>query len=731
MLVRDDLGGVAVSDPGPPIAATAEVDGGWLFELADGSFARSESALGPLAPFAVDVPTDSARPPTRYDWPHEHRGALAVVREGRVFEIDLAGAREIDTPWPAKDVVALGGDQRLVVLLGGGLMRGAWDALQSVPLAGPVRGARTHLGRMAVLSGGRWVEVDGADLAPRPSRCLLRAAPREARDSVLRELLARDLVADAPTPFFDRHRTRADGAESWVLGDTLFRRAPDGAISSVPIEADRCRPHASDDAGWWLACERALVRVGDDGSVSYVRGREPLPRVAGWWGSCERGPRVGRNSEGALVCVAGANGATHEIRMHGEAIARCGDTLYSSTDEKLFARSLTDGRVREVAGRALGRATCLPDGALAMLDEGLRIWRDGVEPRELPFDALGIDASGRGELVVTHGPYVASSVDEGRTWRVVELAPDEALRCGKRCEAVAARRRLLDELPTSDGVRYLHTEPYRGREVRERRPEEPTLRCTHSPIEPRLRVEGDRLEVRHDDGFRAVPLERDDPHVLLLGDDDLVVDDGGVLARATFGWRTRRTTLEHPPGPGWDACRRCGMWVGARFVAHDRAGRLVVLSSICDTELTRYHDDGTVQATRHLFAGSTLAFDASEAFAVFELAAENPDSRRVVAYPLDPTQPTRLWTAPRAHRICRDGERGDWTWHSHDGLEGDGVRASTVLEITADDACVSELRNGPSRLVASGGRLVGAVRSGDAWVQASCEVVESASPARR
>ncbi|MCB9603704.1 MAG: hypothetical protein H6720_25585 [Sandaracinus sp.] len=212
--------------------------------------------------------------------------------------------------------------------------------------------------------------------------------------------------------------------------------------------------------------------------------------------------------------------------------------------------------------------------------------------------------------------------------------------------------------------------------------------------------------------------------MLLLGDGDVVVDDGGVLAHVTFGRRTRRKALEDPPGPGWDACMRCGMWVGTRFVAHDVADRLVVLSSVCDTTLTRYRDDGTVEATRRLFRGSTLAFEEEEAFAVFELATSTSEQRRVVAYPLDPTQPTRLWIVPRAQRICRDGERGTWTWHTHDSVEGDGVRASPVLEISDGGACVSELRNGPARLVASGGRLVGAVRSGEAWVRASCELVE-------
>jgi hypothetical protein len=99
------------------------------------------------------------------------------------------------------------------------------------------------------------------------------------------------------------------------------------------------------------------------------------------------------------------------------------------------------------------------------------------------------------------------------------------------------------------------------------------------------------------------------------------------------------------------------------------------------------------------------------------------EALRVIAYPMDPSRPPLLWSVSRTRRVCRDGERGEWTWFSHESFEGDGVFMSAVLEVTDGDACIAELRSGEQRLIAEGGRLVGVTRTRAGWVEASCEPI--------
>ncbi len=762
VLVRDDLGGVAVSEPGPTIVATAEVEGGWIFELADGSFATSSEPLGALTPFVVDVPerettwfVDPSAPP------RIHRGVLAVVRRDRVYEIDLTGARTIETEWPVTDVLALGGAERLVGLVGGGLLRGPWDALRPVPLRSPWRDWRVHIGRVAVRAGPEWVDLDDAPLAPRPSRCLLRAKPRAARERVLLELFDRDLreSPSEPTLVIQRRSVRRDGAESIVLGGTMFRRAADGALSAISLRwrdartgervapEDACEPLEGDDTGWWLQCGWILLRVGDDDRLVPYRHPPQLRRVVGWWGTCD-GPERPEpyHAEGQQACVMDGSGAPREIRLLGTPIARCGSTLYTTSSGRTHAQSLVDGSSREIPIEAHSYGVCLPNDGIALRSrENLVIWRDEPVVHDVPLEHGGLYASGAGELAISEDGHVAFSTDEGDTWRVGELEPDDELRCGARCEVVSAHgRRALGELsvPAGDPPRAQRgLGSFPGRTNVDRPPRAPTLRCTTSPTIERTRVEEDELQVLHDGRFRRVPLERRDPDVLWLDDHEVVVDDGGRLVRVTLGRRLRRVPLARPPGRDASACMGCGTWLSGQIASTDPSGRLVILSTMCESELVRYEEDGEVAAVRRFVPAAHLAFHEGETFAAFtvlpwdswldELDDEDgtdegvdEEASRVIAYPMDPSRPPLLWSVPRTRRVCRDGERGEWTWFSHESFEGDGIFMSAVLEVTGGDACIAELRSGEHRLIAEGGRLVGVTRTRAGWVEASCEPIE-------
>lgn len=718
VLVRDDLGGVAVSEPGPTIVATAEVEGGWIFELADGSFATSSKPLGALTPFVVDVPerettwfVDPSAPP------RIHRGVLAVVRRDRVYEIDLTGARTIETEWPVTDVLALGGAERLVGLVGGGLMRGPWEALRPVPLRSPWRDWRVHFGRVAVRAGPEWVDLDDAPLAPRPSRCLLRAKPRAARERVLLELFDRDLRErpSEPTPLIARRRVRLDGAESVVLGGLLFRRAADGALSAAslgwrPRDGARaaamrlagsgavlapegaCEPLGSDDSGWWIRCGRSLARVGDDDRVLHRRGRVPLRGVVGWWGPCGDGPAPQPpDLEGQAACVVDGAGEPRDIRLVGTPVATCGSTLYTTTPGRTLAQSLVDGSSREILIEVRSYGVCLPDdGFVARSREGLVVWRDEPVEHAVPFaEGDGVlHASGRGELTISFGRTVGYSADEGRTWRLAELGFEDELRCGARCEVVSARgRRGVDTLPVSDvrEVEYVEgSGPYPGR-----RPPEPSRRWRSLWCE---RFEAESAEAR----------PRDIVGTLSNG---VVVEEDGAFVLVTG---ERRVPLREPPGQDPTACRGCGTWMSSAYATEDEAGRVVVLTSVCESQLVRYTRDGQFVDVRRLLPGATLSLHEGEPHLVF--ASSVDETTRVIAYPIDPSAPPRLWSlAPRARRICRDGERGTWSWHGAEYLEDAEVRGEAVLEITGDDVCVSELHAHAGSLVARDGRLEGEI----------------------
>jgi hypothetical protein len=717
VLVRDDLEGVAVSEPGPTIVATAEVEGGWIFELADGSFATSSEPLGALAPFVVDVPereatwfADPSAPP------RIHRGVLAVVRRDRVYEIDLAGARTIETEWPVTDVLALGGDERLVGLVGGGLMRGPWDALRPVPLRSPWRDWRVHFGRVAVRAGPEWVELDDASLAPRPSRCLLRAKPRAARERVLLALFDRDLreSPSQPTPLIARRRVRLDGAESVVLRGLLFRRAADGALSvaslgwrprdgarvaamrlagsgAVLAPEGACEPLGSDDSGWWIQCGRSLARVGDDDRVLHRRGRVPLRGVIGWWGPCDDGPAPQEppDEDGQAACVVGGSGELREVRLVETPVATCGSTLYTTAPGRTHAQSLVDGSSRELLIEARSYGVCLPDdGFVVRSREGLVVWRDEPVEHAVPFaEGDGVlHASGRGELAISFGRTVGYSADEGRTWRLVELGFEDELRCGARCEVVSARgRRGVETLPESDvrEVRYVGgPEPYPGRRPSGSTTPRRSLWCERSEPESAQARPGD---------------------VVGTVSNGVVVEEHGTFFLVTG---ERRVPLPEPPGQDPTACRGYGRWMSSAYATEDDAGRVVVLTSVCESRLVRYTREGRIVDARRLLPGATLSLHEGEPHLVFAISVD--ETTRVIAYPIDPRAPPRIWSLDsRARRICRDGERGTWSRHGAEYLEDAGVQGEAVLEITGDDACVSELRAHEGFLVARDGRLDG------------------------
>lgn len=715
--------GIERSATSAEITEAAEVEGGWIFT----SNESASSATTPVAPLR-DL---GAFPRYPYLWqrpppPSGQYGALVRARDGRVFEADADGVREIELPFPVHDALAYG-EHRVLRTPAGVVVHGRWDALRTVPLEDSVRIVRldAHGPVLSTLQGERR-RVDG--------RRVDAPARRRSQPSTHPQLRHLEVLAHASSPFRGVVRRR-DGAAAAVRSGRLLIRSRDGSVRAHDTTGDQVI--AGVDGGWLLH-RRGTLHVAEDGNVLRNWPRLSLRGVRGWWGSCEGSGEREPDARPAEACVLDSAARPRPVRLFGETFAQCGDRVYERVDDRVVVHDLVRGRFEEARYHVVS-GTCGPNDRWVFFGQrGGRRWladASGELLRETPFEEgwlLGM--SDDGEIVARVRPeghwgveIVAHSLDAGRTWHQVDLGTQTD--CTARgCftdspdgyVAVASLPTLplpviWSDRPTYDRDAYLDDWNRAAPFAVECEPS-----TTGARAALRLRA-GNRMEVREASGASwEVAL---DPSIVRLW--PLAVAPNLVVLRA--GCRVFRVSPEGSVELPRPIDHYLGCFAERRGEARpdaviERDGNVVVSwAGSCVVGVRRFDARGRVLSTRRLDTREPTTWSLTTRGEHIYLARFNgPPPYELV--PLSPGElPARLDLPPLRRwspRVCRENEPAGFDFRALNLPPHGSVR----LRLGDDgDVCVLG-STGDNGFVARSGRLVRGVKNRGRSVEDECEI---------
>lgn len=656
--------GIERSATAAPIEDAAPVEGGWVFVLEESAtFAATPVApLRELGPFPRDVTLVSG--PRR---PGFQRGAYVRAFEGRVFEANADGTREIAVDFPVDRAVAFG-DQRALLSVAGTVVHGAWGELRPVGQVDAATFLRLDAtGPVITTLDGEQRRIDGSIVSRSPRR--RPTSPDEA----IRRLAA---VAHAASPLPGSVTRRGDGETATLVGDRLLVRARDGSVASHPTRGSRVVGASSD--GWFVESGSRLLHLSRTGSVLAEWPRRTFSNGVGWWGTCEAPASHAPEAFPADACFLDHAGRPRPVRLPDAFVsAHCGDRLYVGTGP-IVEHDLRTGRAVE---HALGvNGTCGPRGALVEI----RVSRVGsawlVDSDRGPFRAMPFSsgwvygASNDGELVVRANvgdeAFDLHSRDDGVSWRRVTLG--ERILCdASGCFTDSPEGYVaVVSLPTAS------TSPSSERGVERPDPyedgwgalvpfelscERQVVRGARSPERVTL-VDANRFAVRELDGQRW---EASVEGATFVRSSVLAIGARVVVTRASCGRVFRLAPegvveLRRPPPRPLVRCPRDVRGLASRRALVEPDGRVVVLwVDDCAAEVRRFDSRGRVLAYRRFETHDGGHYD----FATHDARTYVARIARAAPYELIPIapdeMPKRLDLPPLRQwspRICRDDE---------------------------------------------------------------------------
>ncbi len=656
--------GIERSATAAPIEDAALVEGGWVFVLEESAtFAATPVApLRELGPFPRDVTLVSG--PRRPSFQHR---AFVRAFEGRVFEADAEGTREMAVDFPVERAVAFG-DQRALLSVAGTVVHGAWDELRPVGQVDAATFLRLDaMGPVITTLEGEQRRIDGSIVSRSPRR--RPTSPDEA----IQRLAA---VAHAASPLPGSVTRRGDGETAVLVGDRLLVRSRDGSVTSHRARGSWVVGASSD--GWFVESGSQLLHLSRTGSVLAEWPRRTFSSGVGWWGTCEVPTSGGPQALPADACFLDRDGRPRPVRLHDAFVAaHCGDRLYVGTGP-IVEHDLRTGGVVEHAWGVNG--TCGPRGALV----DIRVPRGGsprlIDSDRGPFRAMPISrgwvygASNDGELVVRGNvgdeSFDLHSRDDGVSWRRVSLG--ERTHCDARgCFTDSPEGYVaVASLPTASAS------PRRERRVARPDPYEDgwgtlvpfELRCERHVVRGARSAErvtllaANRFAVDEPDGDRWEASVED---ATFVRSSVLAIGARVVVTRASCGRVFRlapegAVELRRPPPRPLVRCPRDVRGLASRRALVEPDGRVVVLwVDDCAAEVRRFDSRGRVLAYRRFETRDGGHYD----FATHDARTYVARIARAAPYELIPIapdeMPQRLDLPPLRQwspRICHDDE---------------------------------------------------------------------------
>ena len=718
--------GIERSATAAPIEDAAPVEGGWVFVLENSAtFATTPVApLRELGPFPRDVTLVSG--PRRASFQH---GAFVRAFEGRVFEADAEGTREIVVDFPVERAVAFG-DQRALLSMAGTVVHGAWGELRPVGQVDAATFLRLDAtGPVITTIDGEQRRIDGSIVSRLPRR------RPTSPDETIQRLAA---VAHAASPLSDSVTRRGDGETAVLVRHRLLVRTRDGRVTSHRARGSWVVGASSD--GWFVQSGPHLLHLSRAGSVLAEWPRRTFSNGVGWWGTCDEPASHVPETFPANACFLDHTGRPRPVRLHDAyVVAQCGDRLFVGT-WAVVEHDLATGRVVEHdlgPGGTCGSRGALVDIRVRRTGEAWLTDSDRGPLRALPFSSGWVyGASDDGELVVRASlgdeSFDLHSRDDGVSWRRVTLG--ERTQCDARgCFTDSPEGYVaVASLPTAS------TSPPRERGVERPDPyedgwgalvpfelscERHVVRGTRSSERVTL-VAANRFAVREPDGERW---EASVEEATFVRSSVLAIGARVVVTRASCGRVFRLAPegvveLRRPPPRPHFRCPRDVRGLASRRALVEPDGHVVVLwVDDCAAEVRRFDSQGRVLAYRRFETrdGGHYDFATHDArtyvarialAAPYELIPLAPDEmpKRLELPPL------RQWSP----RICRDDEPAGAAFV---GLLFPPHGMARLRRVPHGDVCVLG-STGEDGFVARGGQLVRRFREEGVQYEERCSL---------